>query len=160
MGDLGLSAKLESAKFEADRDYKLKLAELNADIAAAGGFEESNLPKESELNAMVANIGGDFLAKHPTMRDQASSLVLAIMKDLHAGNLPYARATGIRTAIKEELRRRMVEAGLDANSSGVSGNSPVAKGKSNKTNAGAPVTTTPNAGANLKSLMAKPKPNP
>tara|TARA_R110000772_G_scaffold10538_5_gene33564 strand:+ start:672 stop:2585 length:1914 start_codon:yes stop_codon:yes gene_type:complete len=160
MGDLGISAKLESAKFEADRDYKLKLAELNADIAAAGGFEESNLPKESELNAMVANIGGDFLAKHPKMRDQASSLVLAIMKDLHAGNLPYARATGIRTAIKEELRRRMVEAGLDANSSGVSGNSPVAKGKSNKTNAGAPVTTTPNAGVNLKSLMAKPKPNP
>ena len=160
MGDLGISAKLESAKFEADRDYKLKLAELSADIAAAGGFDMKHLPTESDLSSIIADVGGNYLSNHPELNEKASAIGLAVMEDLHAGNLPYARATGIKTAVSKEIRRRMIEAGYAAGTAGAGGNNPVAKGKSNKTNAGAQGQTPPNAGANLKSLMAKPKPNP
>ena len=135
LSDLGMQAKLESAQFEADRDYKLKLAELQADIAAAGGFDEANVPKEGELNAMVANIGGAWLEKSPGFRDQASAIVLSVMEDLNSGNLAYARATGIRTAIKKEIRRRMVEAGIDANSSGAGSDDPMNKGEKGTDNA-------------------------
>ena len=135
LSDLGMQAKLESAQFEADRDYKLKLAELQADIAAAGGFDEANVPKEGELNAMVANIGGAYLEKNPTLRDKASAIVLSVMEDLQSGNLEYARATGIRTAIKKAIRRRMVEAGIDANSSGAGSDDPMNKGEKGTDNA-------------------------
>ena len=155
LSDLGMQAKLESAQFEADRDYKLKLAELQADIAAAGGFDEANVPKEGELNAMVANIGGAWLEKSPGLRDQASAIVLSVMEDLNSGNLAYARATGIRTAIKKEIRRRMVEAGIDANSSGVGSNDP--ENKKNKTLQ----AKKPFVGDELKNIQAaKSKPKP
>ena len=152
LSDLGMQAKLESAQFEADRDYKLKLAELAAETAAAGGFDEANVPKEGELNAMVANIGGSWLEKSPGFRDQASAIVLSVMEDLNSGNLAYARATGIRTAIKKEIRRRMVEAGIDANSTGAGSDDPMNKGK--KTSQ----AKKPFVGNTLKSLQAaKPK---
>ena len=155
LSDLGMQAKLESAQFEADRDYKLKLAELQADIAAAGGFDEANVPKEGELDSMVVNIGGAYLQKNPKLRDQASAIVLSVMEDLNSGNLAYARATGIRTAIKKEIRRRMVEAGIDANSSGVGSRNPQNKGK--KTSQANPAFV----GNKLKSLQAaKSKPKP
>ena len=155
LSDLGMQAKLESAQFEADRDYKLKLAELQADIAAAGGFDEANVPKEGELDSMVVNIGGAYLQKNPKLRDKASAIVLSVMEDLNSGNLAYARATGIRTAIKKEIRRRMVEAGIDANSSGVGSNAPQNKGK--KTSQANPAFV----GNKLKSLQAaKSKPKP
>ena len=148
MSDLGMQAKLESAQFEADRDYKLKLAELQADIAAAGGFDEANVPKEGELDSMVVNIGGAYLQKNPKLRDKASAIVLSVMEDLNSGNLAYARATGIRTAIKKEIRRRMVEAGIDANSSGAGSRDPNNKGK--KTSQVNPAFV----GNKLKSLQA------
>ena len=77
------------------------------------------------------------------------------MEDLQSGNLAYARATGIRTAIKKEIRRRMVEAGIDANSSGVGSRNPQNKGK--KTSQANPAFV----GNKLKSLQAaKSKPKP
>tara|TARA_R110002167_G_scaffold221323_1_gene426056 strand:- start:554 stop:2500 length:1947 start_codon:yes stop_codon:yes gene_type:complete len=157
MGDLGISAKLESAKFEADRDYKLKLAELNADIAAAGGFDMKHLPTESDLSSIIADVGGNYLSNHPELNEKASAIGLAVMEDLHAGNLPYARATGIKTAVSKEIRRRMIEAGYAAGTAGAGGNNPTSKGKSNNA---PPVSANPNATATLKSFIPKPKPNP
>jgi hypothetical protein len=148
LSDLGMQAKLESAQFEADRDYKLKLAELAAETAAAGGFDEANVPKEGELDSMVVNIGGAYLQKNPKLRDKASAIVLSVMEDLNSGNLAYARATGIRTAIKKEIRRRMVEAGIDANSSGVGIKDP--NNKVQKTSQ----AKKPFVGTKLKSIQA------
>ena len=132
LSDLGMQAKLESAKFEADRDYKLKLAELNADIAAAGGFDMKHLPTESDLSSIIADIGGTYLSKHPELNEKASAVGLAVMEDLHAGNLPYARATGIKTAVSKEIRRRMIEAGYAAGTAGAGGVTPTTKNSVDK----------------------------